>query len=95
MFLNELRDLLEVPRPDPTGPDNEKNAYVFERAVPIPNPDGSTTVKRIDLKRDCFVLEAKQGSNKVAEPVAFTQAPLRKMRRGAAVRGIARRAAAM
>jgi len=61
MFLNELCDLLDVPRPDPAGPDDEKNAYVFERAVPLPNPDGSTTVKRIDLyKRDCFALEAKQ-----------------------------------
>ena len=35
MFLNELCDLLDVPRPDPAGPDDEKNAYVFERS-PIP-----------------------------------------------------------
>jgi hypothetical protein len=35
MFLNELCDLPEVPRPDPAGPDDEKNAYVFERAVPF------------------------------------------------------------
>ncbi len=63
MFLNELCDLLDVPRPDPSGPDDAKNAYVFERAVPFPNPDGSTTVMRIDLyKRDCFVLEAKQAA---------------------------------
>jgi len=68
MFLNELCDLLDVPRPEPAGPDDDKNAYVFERAVPFPNPDGSTTVKRIDLyKRDCFVLEAKQGSDMVGE----------------------------
>jgi hypothetical protein len=40
MFLNELCDLLEVRRPDPAGPDDEKNAYVFERAVPFSNPDG-------------------------------------------------------
>ncbi len=45
MFLNELCDLLKVSRPDPAGPDEEKNAYVFERAVPFPNPDGSTAVK--------------------------------------------------
>jgi hypothetical protein len=44
MFLIKRSDLLEVPRPDPAGPDDEKNAYVFERAVPFPNPDGSTTV---------------------------------------------------
>jgi hypothetical protein len=57
MFLNELCDLLEVPRPDPAGSDDMKDAYVFERAVPFPNPDGTTTVKRIHLyKRDCFEL---------------------------------------
>ncbi len=96
MFLNELCDLLEVPRPDPAGPDDEKNAYVFERAVPFPNPDGSTTVKRIDLyKRDCFVLEAKQGSDKIAESEAFTLAPSKRMRRGTAVRGTAGWDAAM
>jgi MmeI, N-terminal domain len=96
MFLNELCDILEVPRPDPAGPDDEKNAYVFERAVPFPNPDGSTTVKRINLyKRDCFVLEAKQGSDKVAESEAFTLAPPKRMRRGTAVRGTAGWDAAM
>src|SRR5271165_1094438 len=38
MFLNELCDLLDVPRPDPAGPDDEKNAYVFEsgRGHPLP-----------------------------------------------------------
>ena len=40
MFLNELCDLLDVPRPDPAGPHDDKNAYVFERAVPFPNADG-------------------------------------------------------
>ena len=30
MFLNELCDVLDVPRPDPAGPDDEHNAYVFE-----------------------------------------------------------------
>ncbi len=96
MFLNELCDLLEVPRPDPAGPDDEKNAYVFERAVPFPNPDGTTTVKRIDLyKRACFVLEAKQGSNKVAEPEAFTLSAPKKMKRHTAVRGTAGWDAAM
>ena len=88
MFLNELCDLLDVPRPDPAGPDDEKNAYVFERAVPFPNPDGSTTVKRIDLyKRDCFVLEAKQGSDRVEGAEPFSLTPHRRIRRGTAVRG--------
>ncbi len=96
MFLNELCDLLDVPRPDPAGPDDEKNAYVFERSVPFPNPDGSTTVKRIDLyKRDCFVLEAKQGSDRVEGAEPFSLAPHRRMRRGTAVRGTAGWDAAM
>ncbi len=83
MFLNELCDLLDVPRPDPAGPDDEKNAYVFERAVPFPNPDGTTTVKRIDLyKRDCFVLEAKQGSDRIEAAEPFSLAPHWRMRRG-------------
>jgi hypothetical protein len=96
MFLNELCDLLGVPPPDPAGPDDEKNAYVFERAVAFANPDGSTTVKWIDLyKRDCFVLEAKQGSDKVGESEPFSLAPPKRMRRGTAVRGTAGWDAAM
>jgi len=64
-FWNERCDLLAVARPYPSGLDDDKNAYVFERAVPFLNPNGSTTIKRIDLyKRGCFVLEAKQGSDK-------------------------------
>src|SRR6202795_3191991 len=86
IFLNELCDLLEIPRPGPAGPDDEKHAYVFERAVPFPNPDGSTTVKRIDLyKRDCFVLEAKQGSDKLGESEALSLSLPKRMRRGTAV----------
>ena len=96
MFLNELCDLLDVPRPDPAGPDDEKNAYVFEHAVPFPNPDGSTTVKRIDLyKRDCFVLEAKQGSDRVEAAEPFSLTPHKRMHRGTDVRGTAGWGAAM
>src|SRR5918911_846698 len=51
--------------PAPTVPDDEHNAYVFERAVTFTNGDGSTSTGRIDLyKRGCFVLEAKQGSDR-------------------------------
>ncbi len=83
MFLNELCDLLAVARPDPSGPDDEKNAYVFERTVPFPNPDGSTTVKRIDLyKRGCFVLEAKQGSGNFPESETVPLSLPKRMRRG-------------
>ena len=30
--LGEPRDLLEVPRPDPAGPDDDRNDYVFDEA---------------------------------------------------------------
>src|SRR5689334_12246830 len=40
LFLSELCDVLGVPRPDPTVPDDALNAYVFERGVPFHNPDG-------------------------------------------------------
>jgi len=60
-FLNELCDLLDVPKPDPTMKDDERDAYVYERGVTFHNPDGTTSAGRIDLyKRGCFVLEAKQ-----------------------------------
>ncbi len=61
-FLLELCDILEVARPDPSGPDDEANHYVFEKGVTFRHSDGTTSVGRIDLyKRGCFVLEAKQG----------------------------------
>ena len=62
LFLAELCDFLGVPRPDPSGPDNARNTYVFDRAVTSTLPDGSTTTHFIDLyKQACFVLETKQG----------------------------------
>jgi hypothetical protein len=65
LFLSELADFLEVPRPDPTTGDLRHDAYVFERPVTFHHPNGTTSTGRIDLyKRGCFVLEAKQGSNK-------------------------------
>jgi hypothetical protein len=63
LFLTELCDLLEVPRPEPTSPDTEKNRYVLERAVTRTNPDGSSSTGFIDLyKAGHFVLETKQGT---------------------------------
>ena len=62
LFLSELCDLLAVPRPQPAQPDNDKNTYVFDRAVASPQPDGSAVTNYIDLyKANCFVLETKQG----------------------------------
>jgi len=65
LFLSELCNLLGVAPPDPTQADDRQNAYVFERNVVFQYPDGTSSTKRIDLyKRGCFVLEAKQGSEK-------------------------------
>jgi hypothetical protein len=95
LFLSELTDLLEVPGPQPAQADDEQNAYVFERAVVFNNGDGTTSTGRIDLyKRGCFVLEAKQGSDRVttSAPLFGAEAELvasrgRQGRRGMAVRG--------
>lgn len=63
LFLSELCDLLDVPRPDPTSPDPAKNRYVFERAVTRVAPDGTSSSGFIDLYRaGHFVLETKQGA---------------------------------
>src|SRR5207245_123278 len=63
LFLTELCDLLEVPRPEPALPDDAANHYVFEHPVTFRHPTGLTSTGRIDLyKKGCFVLEAKQGS---------------------------------
>ncbi len=75
MFLAELCDVIDVPRPDPAAATPSDNDYVFERAVRKITPDGTTTPGRIDLyKRGCFVLEAKQtrqkGGNKEIETIA-------------------------
>jgi hypothetical protein len=94
LFLSELCDLLDVPRPDPTRPDDAENAYVFERAVTFQNGDGTTSTGRIDLyKRGCFVLEAKQGCERTGAEGGL--ALPRRTRRGTAVRGTAGWDAAM
>ena len=66
------------------------NSYVIDKAVYFQNLDGSSTTNYIDLyKRNCFVLEAKQGSNPLsnsATPLASAKEP-RRMKRGTAVRG--------
>jgi hypothetical protein len=88
LFLSELCDLLDVPRPQPHTASEQHNAYVFEK--PVPTPHGTTGF--IDLyKRGCFVLEAKQGSDKAGGAAAtFSEAALQQHQRrkaGTAVRG--------
>ena len=63
-FINELCDLIEVGRPDTTKANIAANDYVFERRVDKVELDGATSRGWIDCyKRDCFILEAKQGSD--------------------------------
>ena len=91
LFLSELCDVLDVPRPDPATPDDAANAYVFEKCVPLP----SGSPGRIDLyRRGCFVLEAKQGSDRADAAAqqaisAEGQARARGRKKGTAVRGTA------
>ena len=88
LFLSELCDLIEVPRPDPSTSDEDANTYVIDKAVVFREIDGSATTNFIDLyKRHCFVLEAKQGSNPHSAPNARSLPTARKLKRGTAVRG--------
>src|SRR5437868_11167545 len=99
LFLSELCDVLEVERPKPAQADDAQNAYVFERAVAFDNGDGTTSTGRIDLyKRGCFVLEAKQGSERAqsgeaslfegeAQAAIATRSGGGRTRKGTAVRG--------
>lgn len=75
LFLGELCDLLDVPRPEPTRQNDADNVYVFEKVVEINNGDGTTTLGRIDLyRKGAFVLESKQGSErKLAEDEALSK----------------------
>jgi hypothetical protein len=55
MYIAELCDALDVPRPQPRG-----SGYEHELPIRVVNPDGSLTTKKADLfKEGCFLLEAK------------------------------------
>jgi len=69
MFLSELCEIIDVPRPDPTSPDPSKNLYVFDRAITQIKTDGSSAPNYIDLyKARHFVCETKQGLSVDASP---------------------------
>jgi hypothetical protein len=88
LFLSELCDLIEVPRPEPSTSDEDANTYVIDKAVVFKELDGTSTTNFIDLyKRKCFVLEAKQGSNPHAVSSSIPLQTSRKLKRGTAVRG--------
>ena len=94
LFLQDLCDLIGVPRPDPTTDNPAHDAYVLERAVEF-NDGGKRSTGRIDLyKRGCFILEAKQGTDTPDQQKAAERAelglPPERRRTGHALRGTAR-----
>ncbi len=67
-FLNELCDVIGVPRPDQLTGDPAQDRYVFEADATLVHDGKKNSVGKMDLyKRGCFVLEAKQGSNEGAK----------------------------
>lgn len=87
-FLYGLCDVLGVPRPEPAKADSSQNSYVFEHPVLFDDGLGHTTTKFIDLyRRDSFILEAKQGSEREAREDATGLRLPKRARRGTAVRG--------
>lgn len=100
LFLTELcGQILHVPHPEPAGPDNSGNQYVFERPVPHKEADGSTATGCLHLyKARCFVLETKQcpSSSKPPTPAPCSTSfpptpppPLLPKKRGPGKRGTA------
>jgi hypothetical protein len=67
LFLTELCELLGVEKPRPASDKVHEAVYTFERPVQFDDGEGRKTTNFIDLyKQNCFVLEAKQGSDKAA-----------------------------
>lgn len=61
LFLTELTEVLDLPKPDPASDDTRDNAYVFERRVTFRYGDGNESAGFIDLyRRGAFVCEAKK-----------------------------------
>ncbi len=86
LFLTELCAVLDLPKPNPSVPDDSKNAYVFDRSIPRQEADGSTTPNFIDLyKRGCFVCETKQGVERDQGEPALGARP--KLKTGHGIRG--------
>jgi hypothetical protein len=101
-FVNGLAALIGVDPPKGSQPDDAQNDYVFERRVFQDNGDGTTSFGRLDAyKRDCFVLEAKQGTDadreaaKRGEADFFGKPAAEKLKQGTAKRGTPGWAAAM
>lgn len=90
LFLIELCEVLELPRPEPATGESDRDSYVFERPVTFHNPNGTTSTGFVDLYRhNAFVLETKQGCEAKREATLLEQAGLAKprRRRGHGIRG--------
>ncbi len=101
-FINGFAAIIGVDPPKGSQPDDAQNDYVFERRVFQDNGDGTTSFGRLDAyKRDCFVLEAKQGTDadreaaKRGESDFFGKPATEKLKQGTAKRGTPGWAAAM
>ena len=75
LFLTELCQLLNLPGPEPAGPDPKANSYVFERRVDIHHADGTVNRGYGVLHglgvRSCFMHLALLQS--LADPVPSTR----------------------
>ncbi len=61
IFIADLCELLELPKPDPARDDTRDNAYVFERRVIFRHGDGSASNGFIDCyRRGSAIIEAKK-----------------------------------
>lgn len=103
-FINGLCQLIGVDPPAGSRADDVHNDYVFERRVFQNNGDDTQSFGRIDCyKRNCFVLEAKQGSDADRQAEArgeddldlFGQTASARLKRGTARRGTPNWARAM
>ena len=73
-FLDQLCDVLGVPKPEAKANDPSRDRYVFEHDVPTAHEGGQVTTRKIDLyKHGCFILEAKQGSNPGDKKLGFAR----------------------
>ncbi len=87
LFLRDLCEILGVPHPEGSKQDSSQNTYVFDHPVLYNDGFDHETTNWIDLyKRGCFVLEAKQGSDRAKE-AREGLGLARASRRGTAVRG--------
>ena len=67
LFATELTEVLGVERPLPVTSDGQNNSYRFERPVTFTHTSKNKR-GRIDLyRKGCFVLEAKQGSERISK----------------------------